>query len=139
VIGAGARLEPHVTLLRGAVVPDGVQVSRNSSLSAGGPRATAAGASGHATAPALRGSASTSSDSVLERVRAVAADVVSTAGTLGADEDIKQLEGWDSLSAIHVLVALESAFGVTLPSSLFERVNTLRTLAEVVARSLEQR
>ena len=127
VVGAGARLSARVTLLDGAVVPMGARIARDTVVRASelGPDA--------ASMPEQ-----VATDELLHRLRSIVGAVVPSVGDIALDEDMKLASGWDSLSAIHVLVAVESEFGVVLPSSFFERARTLETIATAVTAALVQ-
>jgi acetyltransferase-like isoleucine patch superfamily enzyme/acyl carrier protein len=131
-IGAGARLGAGVTLLKGAIVPAGARVARGAIIRAGGERAN--------VGPAVP-SALGANKELLHRVRRIVSSVVQSGEEAEPDQEMWLWGGWNSLSAIHVLVALESEFGVVLPSNLFERAKTLAAIGEAVgvalARSVE--
>ncbi len=75
----------------------------------------------------------TASSTALDRVRAIVAAVVATAEEAGADADVRSLVGWDSLTALRVIVSLEKDLGVTLPHDLFAEPRTLASLATFVS------
>ncbi|MBA2321958.1 MAG: hypothetical protein H0V89_12480 [Deltaproteobacteria bacterium] len=58
------------------------------------------------------------------------------AAALGADDDLFQTLGVDSLAALDLLTDLEGAFGVEIPDWEIQGVSTLRGLADVLARRL---
>lgn len=52
---------------------------------------------------------------VLDRVRTVLSDVFGVSeGEIGPDTSHEDLESWDSLNLLNVMMALESEFGVAL-------------------------
>jgi acyl carrier protein len=48
----------------------------------------------------------------------------------------KDVEGWDSLSHIRLMVAIESAFGVRIRASEAAKLNNVGELADLVERKL---
>jgi acyl carrier protein len=56
------------------------------------------------------------------------------AATLGADDDLFDTLGIDSLQALDLLTDLEEAFDVEIPDYELQGVNTLGGLAEVIRR-----
>lgn len=56
------------------------------------------------------------------------------AASLGADDDLFEALGIDSLQALDLLTDLEEAFGVEIPDYELQGVTTLAGLAEVVRR-----
>lgn len=75
----------------------------------------------------------TASGSALDRVRAILSTVIDAAGDAGATTDVRALEGWDSLAALRVIVALERDLGITLPHDLFTEPRTLASLAALAS------
>jgi acyl carrier protein len=68
---------------------------------------------------------------LLQRVRDVVTRIVPGAAALSSNADLRALDQWDSLAALRVLVALEGALGVSLPTDLFATPRTLEALAEL--------
>jgi acyl carrier protein len=50
----------------------------------------------------------------------------------------KDVEGWDSLSHIRLMVAIESAFGVRIRASEAAKLNNVAELADLIERKLGQ-
>jgi acyl carrier protein len=73
------------------------------------------------------------SSTALDRVRAIVAGVVVAADEAGAGTDVRTLVGWDSLTALRVIVSLEKELGVTLPHDLFAEPRTLASLASLAS------
>jgi acyl carrier protein len=48
----------------------------------------------------------------------------------------KDVEGWDSLSHIRLMVAIESAFGVRIRASEAAKLNNVAELADLIERKL---
>jgi acyl carrier protein len=48
----------------------------------------------------------------------------------------KDVEGWDSLSHIRLMVAIESAFGVRIRASEAAKLNNVGELADLIERKL---
>lgn len=72
------------------------------------------------------------------RVRAAIASVVPSVADLGPADDVRHAQGWDSLAALRVVVALEATLGVDVPHDLFTRVTTLDGVASAL-RETEER
>ena len=121
-IGKGAILEADTMVLDGAVVEDGARIARGTTI----------GGSMMFEPPAR-----VASDGELSvKLRSVVASVVKAVEHVGFEDDWKHVEGWDSVAAIHVIVAVEDAFGVTLPSNFLTNARTLRALTDAVATQL---
>lgn len=73
------------------------------------------------------------SGTALDRVRAIVSSVVEAAEDAGGATDVRTLEGWDSLAALRVVVALENELGITLPHDLFAEPRTLASLAALAS------
>ncbi|HEY2369378.1 MAG TPA: phosphopantetheine-binding protein [Polyangiaceae bacterium] len=73
------------------------------------------------------------SSTALDRVRAIVAGVVTAAEEAGSGTDVRTLVGWDSLTALRVIVSLEKELGVTLPHDLFAEPRTLASLASLAS------
>jgi acyl carrier protein len=73
------------------------------------------------------------SSTALDRVRAIVAGVVAAAEDAGAATDVRSLEGWDSLTALRVVVSLETELGITLPHDLFAEPRTLASLTALAS------
>ena len=80
-----------------------------------------------------REDASPTSSTALDRVRAIVAAVAPAAERAGAATDVRTFEGWDSLAALRVIVALEKELGITLPHDLFAEPRTLASLATLAS------
>jgi acyl carrier protein len=55
---------------------------------------------------------------------------------LGADDDLFEVLGIDSMQALELLTEVESEFGIEIPDYELQGVTTLRGIAAVVARRL---
>ena len=70
------------------------------------------------------------SDALVRRVREIVADV-----TLNAPEQVRedaaagQLEGWDSLAQVNIVVAVESEFDVTFDADQVQGLNSVARIA----------
>jgi maltose O-acetyltransferase len=117
VLGPSAVLSGENLVLRGALIPRGARVPSGVRVGAG----TFVSA---VDSPAY-------AQGVL-RVRDVLASVHAGASALADGDDLKSLTGWDSLTALRCLVALERAFGRMLPPDLFRGPTTLGELTRAV-------
>jgi acyl carrier protein len=77
--------------------------------------------------------ASPTSSTALDRVRAIVAAIAPAAERAGVATDVRTFEGWDSLAALRVIVALEKELGITLPHDLFAEPRTLASLATLAS------
>jgi len=68
----------------------------------------------------------------LARIRAVMASVVPAVRDVGPADDVRHAPGWDSLAALHVIVALERELDVHLPHDFFAHARTLESIDAVV-------
>ena len=120
-LGAGCVIDdsqsdaPELSIDAGAQLADGVIVDGSSSLREG-----------------LRPGAAVGRDATAERVRAVMADIVAALATVDGGLDLRGVEGWDSLAALRVVVALEKELGVQLPYDLFAAPRTLDSVVAMV-------
>ncbi len=74
---------------------------------------------------------------VLERLKAVFRDVFEDDElAVSAATSPKDIEGWDSLRHVSLVVAVENEFGVTFRSSEVGNFKTVGELAELVQRHL---
>ena len=77
-------------------------------------------------------------------VDSIAAEIVTLAAahfrvdsyTLGADDDLFERLGLNSLQALELISRLEEHFGIELPDYELQGVSTIRTLAERIRRRL---
>ena len=69
------------------------------------------------------------------RLRVLVAEVTKRgAAALGADDDLVQALGLDSLEALRVLAHVEKRFGVRVEDAEIHAMRTLRQLADAVER-----
>jgi acyl carrier protein len=74
---------------------------------------------------------------VLDEVRRIAADVFELDVTsLGADSSPGQVETWDSLRHLNLVVALEAKYGIEFAPEEMERMETLGDIAALVGSKL---
>jgi acyl carrier protein len=79
----------------------------------------------------------TPSDPTTERLVLLARRVFGArAEHLGADDDLFEKLGIDSMQALELLTEVEGEFGVEVPDYELQGVNSLRGIAGVVARRL---
>ncbi|MEM9576704.1 MAG: non-ribosomal peptide synthetase [Pseudomonadota bacterium] len=80
---------------------------------------------------ASRAAAPATSETVWTPMQALVADIWKeelSLAQVGLDDDFASVDG-DSLSAVRILVSLETHFGVTLPAEIIERFATIRDLS----------
>jgi len=132
-IGAGVRIGSHVTVLRGSEIGDHAVVApgsvvagkvRKGAVVSGVPAREAFRQEGPSDAP--------TSGSVPEVVRQSLG--LSRAPLL--EHGPAEIQEWDSLGALRLLLALEEAFGVTLSEDEVLRVSTVADLANLVDRAV---
>jgi len=120
VIGAGARL------LRGALVTGRVEPGAVVNRAMDGTARSATSAS----APKREWNREAVDDSTLLReTRAVVSTILPSASVADADAP---LSDWDSLTTVHLIVALEDRFGVTMDDGALIDRRTLRTLTDYI-------
>lgn len=66
------------------------------------------------------------------RVREIIGQMVPAAARAPHGSDLRLYEGWDSLAALRILVALEKEFAVRLPYDLFSRERAIESLVPLV-------
>ena len=74
------------------------------------------------------------SDSVLDRVRQIASDVLGVPlEQMTSQSTPETLENWDSMRHLNMVLALEGAFGVMFVPEEMERMVSIETIAAIVA------
>ncbi len=126
-IGGGARIGHRAVILPGASIGAGAIVEAGSVVAGAVPDG------GHVAGnPAMPVTASAGADAT-RPVAEIVADVFGLATppdpTVGPDD----VEGWDSLGALRVLIALEAAYGVVLDDRLIAAARSVGDLERVVA------
>lgn len=137
-IGAGARLGARVTVLRGSSIGAGAIVAAGSVVKGDVPaRAHVSGnparRGGSRDVPRAGGQA-VDIDSVREVVR-------HTFGLVDAppsDASRDALRQWDSLGSLNLLLSLEHAFAVNVPSAAMLRVRTIAELVPMLEAAAER-
>lgn len=139
VVEDGAWIDDDVQLFAGAVVRAGARIARGSVIT--GPVLPAdengdmAGSPGVTHAPAsLRTAAGVpANDAAIQaRVREVVAALLPAAGAANLDADLRLVGGWESLTALHLLIQLEELFGVSISAEQFAHARSLRDLSALV-------
>jgi acyl carrier protein len=73
-------------------------------------------------------------DKVIKRLMPIMEDVFDRDDLTYADDlDAEQIEEWDSLSHIRLIVAVEKAFGLRFTTSEIEDGESLRELVDLIA------
>jgi maltose O-acetyltransferase len=124
IVGDAAWIEDGAILLAGARVPAGARIARTV-VGAGRP-VTVGKPTGNGHIP----------DSLQERVRKVLGRIVPAVMRVDVHHDLNGVRGWDSLSALRALVALEKEFSVVLPQDLFASKPRIDSILQVVSRSV---
>jgi acyl carrier protein len=122
-ISQGAWIEDGAILLAGTFVPAGVKVPARSLVSASSRRVSLDHAAVHRDA---HGS------DLDNRIRQVVTRVVPAAREAQSGEDLSRIRGWDSLSALRVLVALEKEFAMALPLDLLASTPRIESVKKVI-------
>jgi len=77
------------------------------------------------------------SGETLDEVRRIAADVFGTdVKLLGADTSPEQVETWDSVQHLTLVLALEAKYGIEFGPEEMERMKTLGDIANLVASKI---
>lgn len=127
-----AWIEDGAVLLGGAQVPAGAVLERGVISSA--PPRSPPPSSRRSPPPSLNGGGAALD--VDRRLRAVLARLIAGAAAVDQSTNLTHLRGWDSLSALRVLVALEKEFEVVLPSQLFAHDASIDSIAPVISASI---
>jgi acyl carrier protein/serine acetyltransferase len=135
VIGAGARLGDGTTVMKGARIGARARIA-DGALVAG---VVAEGADFPSTPLPAASSRSPVAGSqtgaeLAEELLRVAAEALASPRALRLEERPAQLDGWDSLAALRLLVSLEMAFGVQLAAPELAEAKDFAAIAAIVAR-----
>ncbi len=77
------------------------------------------------------------SDETVDRVREIAADVFGlSVDEIGADTAQADIEAWDSLAQLNLMLALEDEFSIRLTPNDIEKMGTVSAIAQLVAAKL---
>jgi maltose O-acetyltransferase len=71
---------------------------------------------------------------IISALRTIAASILPPIAQTHEDTDLKRVEGWDSLAALNIQVAIEEALNATLTTETFAGPVTLRALAIAIAK-----
>ena len=135
-IGAGVRIGNRVTILRGSVIGDGAVVLDGSVVSgAVSPGERVAGVPARPSNQGMRGRGH---ETVDLRVRRVAQLAFRLQHLPSLAQERLEIDEWDSLGTLSLLLALEEEFGVTLGEDQMRDVNTLSDAAQVISFVLER-
>lgn len=139
-IGAGVEIEDDAMVVAGAVIGDGARISRgalvNGVVRAGEIVKRNADAMSFNVGVAKDVRTSTSADArdespLMRQIRQTVMSVLPSAADADADAP---LEDWDSLTTVHLIVALEDQFGINVEDSALTDRRTLQALADFVDR-----
>jgi acyl carrier protein len=125
-IAQGAWIEDGAVLLAGTRVPAGGKVLFRSLI-------TTSGGGPSLEQPRMKVDAPESD--LEDRIRQVVTRLVPGAREAQSGEDLSQIRGWDSLSALRVLVALEKEFAITLPLDLLASAPRIESVKRVIVTS----
>jgi acetyltransferase-like isoleucine patch superfamily enzyme len=132
-IGRHVTIGARVTVLRGARIGDGAQVTSGSTVSGIVPSgAVVAGVP--ARVPGIEPARRTHAV-----VAAIAMRVFRLAKLPGDMDGPAQIPAWTAIGYVRLLLALEEAFGLTLPVDKMRRARSIAEVANVVARAREER
>ena len=77
------------------------------------------------------------SAAILNQVRVIAADVLAVdAKTLNADSSPEQVEAWDSVQHLNLVLALEEKYGIQFEPEEMEGMNNLGRIAALLAAKI---
>jgi acyl carrier protein/acetyltransferase-like isoleucine patch superfamily enzyme len=130
MIGDGAWIEDGSVLVGGArVAPDSVL-----------PRASIESGDGNAvlTPAPERSDVPDIAPRIRDHVRGVIGRMMPKAGWVADDAHLDGLQGWDSLAALRLLVALEKDLSIVLPHDFFSRHQSLESVVTVIAGVLSK-
>ena len=72
--------------------------------------------------------------SEMDRVKKIMAAVLSVdAETIGDDSSVDDMEAWDSLRHINLIIALEQEFGISLPDEEVASLTSVRLLTMAIS------
>ena len=128
-IGRDVRIGSRVTVLRGATLGDGVRVLAGSVVSGQVPSGATIGGVPARPAGAAAGAVDAST---ADRVAQLVAMVLGLHAAPAPATALTELEGWDSLAALRLLLSLEEAFGVTLEQDAVPRARRVSDLVSLV-------
>jgi acyl carrier protein len=75
---------------------------------------------------------------VLERVRSIAADVLKVpAGKITSESSTENVEGWDSVQHLNLVLALEQEFSVQFDPEEIDQMNSIGKVASILESKLE--
>ena len=73
------------------------------------------------------------SDDILDRVREIAADLFGVPlDDIDADSSQADIEAWDSLAQLNLMLALEDEFSIRLAPDDIEKMGTVAAIAQLV-------
>jgi acyl carrier protein len=128
-IGRDVTIGHRVVVLPGSTIGDGARVRAGSVVTGTiAPFATVAGNPAIDTAGATGSSTPGTVDEVI-------ADVFQLASPLGDEVRPEQVEGWDSLGMLRLLLALEAAFGIVLDEQRLIAVTDVGDIKRLIASS----
>ena len=77
--------------------------------------------------------------SEMDRVKKVMAAVLSVdAETIGDDSSVDDMETWDSLRHINLIIALEQEFGISLPDEEVASLTSVRLLNMAISDAVRK-
>ncbi len=130
-IGRKARLGARVVVLRGSTIGEGAVVAPGSVVKGDVP-AGARYAGNPARPESDRDATAGSREIDIEAVRDVVGHTFGLAQAPAADAARDEIEQWDSLGMLNLLLSLEFAFGVSLGSEAMSRVHSVADLVPIL-------
>ncbi len=128
-ISRGAWIEDGAVLLAGTVVPAGGKVPLRDLVTAASGDPSRERPPVHADAPG---------GDIDNRIRQVVTRVVAGAREAQSGEDLSRIRGWNSLSALRVLVALEKEFAIVLPHDFLATAPRIESVKNaIVTRAMK--
>jgi maltose O-acetyltransferase len=132
-IGANALLGSRVTVLRGARIGDGAVVAAGSVVS--GDVRAGARVSGVPARESNGGMAHEPQSVSSEAVARIIARTFGLANAPNGSATREQIDAWDSLGSLNLLLALEEAFGVSLRQEDVIAINTVDQVTSAVRKA----
>ncbi|MFL5582818.1 MAG: phosphopantetheine-binding protein [Gemmatimonadaceae bacterium] len=133
-VGPGARIGSRVTILRGARIGAGATVVAGSVVSGDVP--AGARVAGVPARPVDAGAGDAGGRPLtLDEVRRVVQETLRLDAPPAPETRPQDVEAWDSLGTVNILLSLEAAFGVSLAPADVMSVATVADLLHMVARA----
>lgn len=136
-IGRGVKIGPRVTILKGTEIGDGAEILAGSVVS--GPVAKGAKVGGVPARPVRDANAAESSDDISEELPKVIAQTFGLSAPPALTSSRYEVQGWDSLGSLRLVLALEDAFGVAIEEEAMVKAKAVQDLVTAIEAAKEKR